>query len=179
MRRPQSLQICLGCAIVLVALFGMLGCIPPEEYAFSPSGSTPGRVPGRPGGTAGLQLKPSGSLTIIARASAGSFSWTWDLGVLTLANESVYEFRISGLDVVAVGVRQVTVVGHAYRLSKLQDFEGKYFNVSTDQKLGSRVSAVMIENNRGVTISIRGVDQGVSFNLSEWGVTISNLKKRK
>ena len=54
--------------------------------------------------TAGEQVKPAGTVTMTATSVAIGVDWTWGHGTLTLIDGSEYDFRISGLDVVAVGI---------------------------------------------------------------------------
>lgn len=128
--------------------------------------------------TAGEEVKPSGTVTMTATSIAVGLGWTWGHGVLTLIDGAEYDFRISGLDVVAVGVSQATAVGNVYHLSKPQDFEGKYVAVSAGAVLGGGAGITSMKNDQGVVITITGVGQGVSLNLSVSGMSISDLKKK-
>jgi len=126
---------------------------------------------------AGEEVKPSGKVTVTATSVAVGLGWTWGHGVLTLTDGSEYAFRISGLDVVAVGISQATAVGNVYYLTKPSDFEGKYVAVSAGAVLGGGAGAMSMKNDQGVVITITGVGQGVSLNLSVSGMSISDLKK--
>lgn len=124
------------------------------------------------------EVKPSGTVTITATSVAVGVGWTWGHGTLTLLDGSEYDFRVNGLEVVAVGISQATAVGNVYYLSKPQDFEGKYIAVSAGAVIGGGASAMSMKNDQGVVITITAVGQGVSFNLSVSGMSISDLKKR-
>ena len=62
----------------------------------------------------------------IATSVAAGIGWPWGKGELTLLDGSQHQFKISGLDVVAVGIKQATGVGNVYNLKKLEDFAGRY-----------------------------------------------------
>jgi hypothetical protein len=66
----------------------------------------------------------SGTITVTATSVAAGVGWTWGTGELTLLDGSEHKFKVSGLDVVAVGFKQATGVGSVYNLKQLADFEG-------------------------------------------------------
>jgi len=66
----------------------------------------------------------SGTVTVTATSVAAGIGWSWGKGGLTLLDGSQHDFKVSGLDVVAVGIKQATGVGNVYNLKKLEDFEG-------------------------------------------------------
>jgi hypothetical protein len=128
--------------------------------------------------TAGEQVKSAGTVTMTATSVSVGIGWTWGHGTLTLVDGSEYDFRINGLEVVAVGISQATAVGNVYYLSKPQDFEGKYVAVSAGAVIGGGAGIMSMKNDQGVVIIITGVGQGVSLNLSVSGMSISDLKKK-
>ena len=68
----------------------------------------------------------SGTVTVTATSVAAGIGWSWGSGTLTLLDGSEHRFKVGGLDVVAVGIKQATGVGNVYNLKKFEDFEGKY-----------------------------------------------------
>jgi hypothetical protein len=70
----------------------------------------------------GEEVKPFGTVTMTATSVAVGLGWMWGHGVLTLTDGSEYAFRISGLDVMAVGFSQSTAVGNVYYLTKPSAF---------------------------------------------------------
>src|SRR5262249_39733982 len=68
----------------------------------------------------------SGTVTVTATSAALGIGWSWGKGTLTLLNGKQYHFKVSGLDVVAVGFKQATGVGNVYHLRNIKDFEGTY-----------------------------------------------------
>src|SRR6266478_6123437 len=61
-------------------------------------------------------------LGLTATSVAAGIGWSWGSGTLTLLDGSEHRFKVSGLDVVAVGIKQATGVGYVYNLKKLEDF---------------------------------------------------------
>jgi hypothetical protein len=68
----------------------------------------------------------SGTVTVTATSVAAGIGWSWGSGTLTLLDGSQHRFKVSGLDVVAVGNKQATGVGDVYHLKNVADFGGKY-----------------------------------------------------
>src|SRR5262245_36089427 len=68
----------------------------------------------------------SGTITVTATSVAAGIGWSWGSGTLTLLDGSQHRFKVSGLDVVAVGIKQATSVGDVYHLKNVADFEGEY-----------------------------------------------------
>jgi hypothetical protein len=68
----------------------------------------------------------SGTVTVPATSMAAGIGWSWGSGTLTLLDGSQHQFKVSGLDVVAVGIKQATGVGDVYHLKNMADFKGKY-----------------------------------------------------
>jgi hypothetical protein len=67
----------------------------------------------------------SGIVTVTATSVAAGIGWSWDSGTLTLLDGSQHPFKVCGLDVVAVGIKQATGVGDVYHSKNGPDFEGK------------------------------------------------------
>jgi hypothetical protein len=118
----------------------------------------------------------SGTVTITATSVAAGIGWSWGTGELTLLDGSQHPFKVSGLDVVAVGIKQATGVGNVYRLKQLADFEGKYVKVAAGIAVGGGVAATTMQNDKGVVISLTAVGQGVDFRLAVSGLQITLVK---
>jgi hypothetical protein len=67
----------------------------------------------------------SGTVTVTATSVAAGIDWSWGSGTLTLLDGSQHRFEVSGLNVVAVGIKQATGVGDVYHWKNMADFEGK------------------------------------------------------
>jgi hypothetical protein len=118
----------------------------------------------------------SGTITVTATSVAAGIGWTWGTGELTLLDGSSHPFKVGGLDVVAVGIKQATGVGKVYNLKRLQDFEGKYVQAAAGAAVGGGASATSLRNDKGVVINLTGVGQGVDFRLSVSGMDVTLTK---
>ena len=114
----------------------------------------------------------SGSITATATSAALGVGWSWGKGTLTLLDGSEHHFKVSGLDVVAVGFKQSSLVGKVYNLKQVQDFAGTYAAGAAGLVVGGGAGALTMRNEKGVIINATGVGEGVSLNLSSSGVTI-------
>ena len=95
---------------------------------------------------------------------------------LTMLDGSEHRFKVSGLDVVAVGIKQATGVGNVYNMKKLEDFEGKYIKAAAGVAVGGGAGATSMRNDKGVVINITGVGQGVDFRLAVSGIDVTLVK---
>jgi hypothetical protein len=118
----------------------------------------------------------SGTVSVTATSVAAGIGWSWGSGTLTLLDGSEHRFKVSGLDVVAVGIKQVTGVGNVYNLKKLEDFEGQYVRVAAGATVGGGMAATSMRNDKGVVVSMTGVGQGVDIKLAVSGVEVKLVK---
>ena len=126
--------------------------------------------------TAQESPQPSGTLTVTATSAALGVGWSWGKGTLTLLNGKQYHFKVSGLDVVAVGFKQATGVGNVYHLKKIKDFEGTYVAATAAGTVGGGMGAASMRNEKGVVINLSGVGQGVDVRLAVSGMTVKLTK---
>src|SRR5215471_19471076 len=118
----------------------------------------------------------SGTVTVTATSAALGVGWSWGNGTLTLLNGKQYRFKVSGLDVVAVGFKQATGVGNVYNLKNIKDFAGTYVAAGAAATVGGGVGASSMRNDKGVVINLSGVGQGVDFRLAVSGMTVKLTK---
>jgi hypothetical protein len=118
----------------------------------------------------------SGSITVTATSAAVGIGWSWGSGTLTLLDGSEHKFKVSGLDVVAVGFKQATGVGKVYNMKKLEDFEGQYVKGAAAITVGGGMGATSLRNDKGVVINITSVGEGVDFRLAASGVEVKLTK---
>jgi hypothetical protein len=135
-------------------------------------------VVGSMGGVAVGQEAPnfSGTITVTATSAAVGIGWSWGSGTLTLLDGSEHKFKVSGLDVVAVGFKQATGVGKVYNLKKLEDFEGQYVKGAAGITVGGGVGATSLRNDKGVVVNMTSVGEGVDIRLSASGVEVKLVK---
>jgi hypothetical protein len=118
----------------------------------------------------------SGTVTVTATSVAAGIGWSWGTGELTLLDGSEHRFKVGGLDVVAVGIKQATGVGQVYNLKKLEDFAGKYVKATAGAVVGGGAGATSMRNDKGVVIHLTGVGQGVDFRLAVSGMDVTLIK---
>src|SRR5882724_8687076 len=118
----------------------------------------------------------SGTLTVTATSVAAGIGWSWGSGTVTLLDGSQHQFKISGLDVVAVGIKQATGVGNVYHLKNVADFEGKYVRAAAGIAVGGGAAATTMQNDKGVVINLTSVGQGVDFRLAVSGMDVTLVK---
>jgi hypothetical protein len=118
----------------------------------------------------------SGTVTVTATSAALGVGWSWGKGTLTLHNGKQYHFKVSGLDVVAVGFKQATAVGNVYNLKNIKDFAGKYVAAEAAATVGGGMGATTMRNDKGVVMDLTGVGQGVDFRLAVSGMTVTLTK---
>jgi hypothetical protein len=118
----------------------------------------------------------SGTITVTATSAAVGVGWSWGSGTLTLLDGSEHRFKVSGLDVVAVGFKQATGVGSVYNMKNLADFEGQYVKATAGIAVGGGAAATSMRNDKGVVINLTGVGQGVDFRLAVSGMEVKLVK---
>jgi hypothetical protein len=118
----------------------------------------------------------SGTVTVTATSVAAGIGWSWGSGILTMLDGSEHRFKVSGLDVVAVGVKQATGVGNVYNLKKLEDFEGQYVKAAAGAAVGGGMGATSMRNDKGVVINLTSVGQGIDFRLAVSGMEVKLAK---
>jgi hypothetical protein len=126
--------------------------------------------------TAQESAPPSGTVTLTATSAALGMGWSWGKGTLTLLNGKQYHFKVSGLDVVAVGFKQATTVGHVYHLKQVKDFAGTYVAATASGTVGGGMGASSMRNEKGVVMNLSGVGQGVDVRLAVSGMTVKLTK---
>ena len=151
MRRMVGKMVCL---LVLVLVVGSMGSVAVGQQA----------------------PDLSGTLTVTATSAAVGIGWSWGSGTLTLLDGSEHKFKVSGLDVVAVGFKQATGVGSVYNMKKLEDFEGQYVKGTAGIAVGGGVAATSMRNDKGVVINLTSVGQGVDFRLAASGMEVKLVK---
>jgi hypothetical protein len=130
------------------------------------------------GGVAAVEQAPdlSSTVTVTATSVAAGIGWSWGSGTLTLLDGSQHQFKVGGLDVVAVGIKQATGVGNAYHLKNVADFEAKYVKAAAGIAVGGGAAATTMQNDKGVVIDLTGVGQGVDFRLAVSGMDVTLVK---
>ena len=116
-------------------------------------------------GLAGAQAAPpSATVTIVAKQVAAGVGYTWGSGVLTFQGKT-YNFAVTGLNVAAVGITEITATGEVYHLDKVADFQGNYAAAEAGAALIEGAAGLVMRNNRGVVVNLHAAQTGVNFTL--------------
>ncbi len=122
-------------------------------------------------GPAAAEEKPSGTITIKSTSIALGIGVTWGEGTLTFEGET-YDFKVSGLSIVDLGMSSITATGHVYRLLELSDFPGNYVSGQAGAAVIKGYSALMMENQSGVLIKLTAKESGAKLTLAAQGMKI-------
>ncbi len=142
-----------SCLAVLPLLLACALCLSPDAARAAELGPPVGRV--------SMEIGYGG---FILSASGGK-------GTLTFKGRS-YAFKVGGLGVGGIGVTKVNAVGEVYRLGRVEDFPGGYFQAGAGYAAVEGKGVQWLENSRGVIIKLRAVNKGVSFNIGADGLVI-------
>ncbi len=93
-------------------------------------------------------------------------------GVLEFQGEK-YSFAISGFKLATVGVARVSALGQVYRLREVADFAGRYMAVEGAATLVQGGGNAVLRNERGVTLYLQNVQQGLELTLGGGSFSIA------
>jgi hypothetical protein len=94
-------------------------------------------------------------------------------GVLTYRGRD-YPFRVSGLSLgITIGASAMRLTGGVSGLRELKDFSGTYDAVGAGGALVGGFGGVQLTNNKGVIITLRGLEAGLEFAANRSGIRIS------
>jgi hypothetical protein len=93
-------------------------------------------------------------------------------GTLNFKGKS-YPLRVSGLSAGTIGIASAEFVGTARNLRTAQDIAGTYSAAGAGVTVAGGVSAVTLQNAKGVQLQLRGRQAGFSATLGVGGVTIT------
>lgn len=93
-------------------------------------------------------------------------------GVLEFQGEK-YPFTISGFRLATVGITRVSALGQVYRLREVADFAGRYVAVEGAATLVQGGGNAVLRNERGVTLYLQNVQQGLELTLGGGSFSIA------
>jgi hypothetical protein len=128
--------------------------------------------------TAGAALadEPSATVSMEVVSTAVGVGPTWGQGVLTYQGKT-HLFKVKGFEVATVGREKLSVEGTVYHLNKLSDLNGKYHKAEpAGLTFISEPIDMAVQNDKGVTINVKGKQKGISVDLIKQGLTITNVK---
>jgi len=115
---------------------------------------------------------PSGKVAIHATRVTIGIGYSWGDGTLKYKGKS-YKFKVSGLNVVGLGVTKLKAKGDVYGLEKLDDFPGKYFGVEAGATFLKGSEGLVMKNSKGVVINLKAEQKGAELKLGNEGLSIS------
>jgi hypothetical protein len=129
--------------------------------------------------TAGAALaaeQPSATISIIDVAQAIGVGPIWGQGVITYGG-TTHLFKVKGFDKLALGREKTDVNGDVYHLKNLADLAGLYkkadpagFTFMKNKK------ALVIQNDKGVVIDLKGAEHGLKLDLVKDGLRIKDIQ---
>lgn len=87
--------------------------------------------------------------------------------------ERQYPFSVSGIKVATLGIARADALGQVYRLRDLADFPGRYYAVEGTLTVGQGGGSALLRNEKGVTLYLQNVQQGIEFTLGGGGIDIA------
>jgi hypothetical protein len=115
---------------------------------------------------------PSAEVTIKVTQAAVGLGLTWGEGTLHFKGKD-YKFKVSGLNLIALGVTSINAKGDVYNLQKLSDFPGKYFGVEAGATLIKGSAGLVLKNTSGVVLNLKSEQKGAELKLGNEGLSIS------
>lgn len=127
--------------------------------------ATAARDPGAPG-------RPSGTVSLQAKAAAVGVGFTWGDGILTF-NGHRYPFEVKGITVADVGFSRLSGRGRVYNLKKIGDFSGTYAASTGEATVGRGLAGQVLINSAGVQLRIDSVTRGARLSGSADGIQLT------
>ena len=108
---------------------------------------------------------PSGTVEMSSSAVAVGIGVTWGDGTLSYHGQK-YAFSVNGLSVVDLGIFTITTTGEVSNLKNVEDFSGNYAAGEGGIAVAGGQSDVIMKNEHGVVLKLRGTQQGVRLTLA-------------
>lgn len=115
---------------------------------------------------------PSGEVTIHATRLTIGIGYSWGKGSLHYQGKE-YKFKVSGLNVVGLGMTKLNATGPVYGLEKLDDFPGKFFSVGAGATFIKGTEGLVLKNSKGVVINLQSKQKGAELKIGNEGLSIS------
>ncbi len=97
-------------------------------------------------------------------------------GILTY-NGSRYPVSVGGLRIgLTIGASHATLSGPVYNLRQVHDIEGTYGTIGASAAAGPGADNLVVQNDKGVKLLLRGRQMGFEASLDAGGLSISLLE---
>ena len=123
-------------------------------------------------GAKSTDSNPQAEVIIKVTQLAAGLGVTWGDGILNFKGKE-YKFKVSGLNLIALGVTSINAKGDVYNLNNLDDFPGKYFGVAADATLIKGAAGLVLKNTKGVVLNLKSEQIGAALKLGNEGLSIS------
>jgi hypothetical protein len=123
-----------------------------------------------------LAQQPSATISIIDVGQAIGVGPIWGQGVITYGGKT-HLFKVKGFEKLAVGREKMDVNGDVYHLNQLSDLAGKYKKADPAGLTFIKVKRdLVIQNEKGVVINLKGKEHGLQLDLVKDGLTIKDIQ---
>jgi len=121
--------------------------------------------PGAPG-------RPSGTISLQAKAAAVGVGFTWGEGVLTFAGRR-YPFEVKGITIADIGFSRLSGRGRVHNLKRVEDFSGTCAASTGEATLGRGLAGQVPVNAAGVQLRIGNVTRGARLSGPADGIQLT------
>lgn len=118
------------------------------------------------------EAQPAGKIALERISIAAGVGVTWGGGTLTFQGKD-YQFSVSGLSLVDVGIAKINAVGGVYHLTTASDLAGSYVAGEAGFALAGGINAMVLRNQKGVVITLAAVQEGAKLALGPAGLSIT------
>ncbi|MGA2553053.1 MAG: hypothetical protein ABSF50_23175 [Burkholderiaceae bacterium] len=115
--------------------------------------------------------QPMGTVQISSTSVAAGVGVNWGDGTLHYKG-SDYKFSLTGLSVADLGVSTITARGEVFNLTTPADLSGNYVAGAAGLAVAGGADDVIMKNDHGVVIHLKGTEQGVRLQLGAQGLSI-------
>ena len=113
-----------------------------------------------------------GTVSMVVTSLALVVGAEWGKGVLTLADGTQHRFMVKGIELGGAVVEKAMLHGHVYHLTPMADFAGLYAAAELGFTLAGGEGGMAMRNERGVTIYLVSVEEGIKTTIGGAGVEI-------
>ncbi len=121
--------------------------------------------PGAPG-------RPSGTVSLQAKAAAVGVGFTWGDGVLTFAGRR-YPFEVKGTTIADIGFSRLSGRGRVCNLKRVENFSGTCAASTGEATLGRGLAGQVLVNAAGVQLRMGDVTRGARLSGSADGIQLT------
>jgi len=125
----------------------------------------------RPTASSAADAPADGMVSLSSGAVAAGVGFVWGGGDLMFEGKS-HAFKITGVSLVDVGAASVNAVGTVHNLKRLQDFAGTYTAFSAGATVAGGAGVVVLRNQNGVVLKLKGTSAGLRLNLAPEGIKV-------